>query len=537
MFVNNQIVNEWMPDLGFINNVSSSDGSPWCHEPNDYPEPNGTDINCIMLSHNCDYKWNDIDCDAGSFYPICNYPIIVDDKCSLWKYSSAYRYNTEAKVTGVTSWGICLNEPAIYHQSIGNFSWITEDKTTTNIIVGDKADYYNENSCPPFNLDDDDYINGYRVLYGRCIYGITFYTKYNKSYHCIADDIQSTYFDSGIVLHENQYLSGFWFDSGPVIAGIQFLFTNVSHDTSVPTSNPTVKPTIQPTSNPSTTPTIQPSSTPSIKPSQSPSTSAPSVNLAVLPTIYLSSTIESENRGDMDTTDQSDPENKSSHSKNLLTLIIIICASLVCIVCMIMIISIVRLIPKMIERQGDKNDQLEMQNAEMQQIQIQLASPIPAHQLHLGQIPSASHSSQIIQASDKKDMHQQGYVVAIQGNTPYFIDDDISEDEKSENKMTSRGFPMRRNIKLPKLQSRMSEIKEPVLEEAVYGEGLRDVEDWLKSLDLSRDYMDCFGLNGYESLDMLREIVSDQDLRDIGIVDQQDINTLRLGIEALKTKQ
>ena len=54
-------------------------------------------------------------------------------------------------------------------------------RTKISGVIGNGTNFEN---CPAFILDENDYIIGYRV-----IYGIYFYTKHNLTYNCTANII------------------------------------------------------------------------------------------------------------------------------------------------------------------------------------------------------------------------------------------------------------------------------------------------------------------------------------------------------------
>ena len=139
---------------------------------------------------------------------------------------------------------------------MGKFTW-TSQRNGSNFIsdlIGPGYHYDDIYECDPFALSDNDYINGYRVIYDLYIYGIYFYTNLNETYDCIAENITNTYehTDTGIIILDNHYLSGFIFDVGWIIDGFQLQFT------AFPTIAPSQSPTNAPTSTPSIAPTITP---------------------------------------------------------------------------------------------------------------------------------------------------------------------------------------------------------------------------------------------------------------------------------------
>ena len=58
---------------------------------------------------------------------------------------------------------------------------------------------------------------------------------------------------------------------------------------------------------------------------------------------------------------------------------------------------------------------------------------------------------------------------------------------------------------------------------------------WLESLNLSQDYLEYFVKHGYEKIEFIQTIDSMEDLRDIGVTNDQDAMRLLQGIDALKS--
>ena len=123
------------------------------------------------------------------------------------------------------SWGIENNEYPwnIYH-ALTHFKWTATDSILDRIIGS--SDW---KDCQPFILEDEDYINGYRVIYKTYINGVVFYTNNGYSYNCTADseDIPDGYNDTGDVIYNNYYLSGFRIKYYDVIDAISFQFTMI----------------------------------------------------------------------------------------------------------------------------------------------------------------------------------------------------------------------------------------------------------------------------------------------------------------------
>ena len=56
--------------------------------------------------------------------------------------------------------------------------------------------------------------------------------------------------------------------------------------------------------------------------------------------------------------------------------------------------------------------------------------------------------------------------------------------------------------------------------------GMNEIQDWLKSLHLSQDYIEDFVSHGYDSMDKIKRIEHEYQLKEIGIVKEQDIDML-----------
>eukprot|EP01083_Nonionella_stella_P177883 626725_1 len=151
----------------------------------------------------------------------------------------------QTQIIGISSWGSFQGIEYPYHKSLGSISWISSGMTGVQSTVGSGS---NITSCKSFLLDANDYIHGYRIIYDAFVYGLYFYTVNNRSFHCIPQDVDITeHSDSGIVLFERHYLSGFIFRSNEIIDAISFAFTGIDDDCTLePTSAP-----FTPTTNPS----------------------------------------------------------------------------------------------------------------------------------------------------------------------------------------------------------------------------------------------------------------------------------------------
>eukprot|EP01083_Nonionella_stella_P244894 851900_1 len=84
------------------------------------------------------------------------------------------------KIAGIISWGLTSLEESNYtYQSISNLLFVHTNQTVN----------VSNDGCPGFMLQhDDDYINGYRVIYThRAIHGLMFHTMKGNTYQCVAD--------------------------------------------------------------------------------------------------------------------------------------------------------------------------------------------------------------------------------------------------------------------------------------------------------------------------------------------------------------
>eukprot|EP01084_Bolivina_argentea_P272370 463726_1 len=156
--------------------------------------------------------------------------------------------------------------------SITRFTWSPNPSST---IAGTCTNVATD--CPAFTLTSGEYINAYRIFYNPGINRIYFRTNLNNEAGCGAAKNGISYTDSGWITYANKYLSGFNWNAGWILDGIQFQFT--SFPTSSPTLAPTPKPTPKPTAVPTHTPTKIPTSLPTIIP-----TYIPTVNPTLIPT-------------------------------------------------------------------------------------------------------------------------------------------------------------------------------------------------------------------------------------------------------------
>ena len=286
-------------DYGFKNNSNTSPTIgiyPWStDEPNNYNE----NEDCVHLDKNWDYEWNDLSC-SGLQNPICNHPSqdTFSNPIDNIQEDTVYLID-QGRITGILSWGIWTTPGWIHYAAICKFSWsIDYQSTSTGDLIGSAGDFDDTyKRCDPFSLGLGDYINGYRVIYGTYIYGLYFYTKMNNTYKCSNEsNIGKVYVDSGIIVYEDSYLSGFIFDAGWVMDGVQFQFTKINKSLTTTTSRPTQIPTINPSTTASISlPTSEPTSEPTnshidnnktinstAKPTRNPITLSPSANTGIL---------------------------------------------------------------------------------------------------------------------------------------------------------------------------------------------------------------------------------------------------------------
>ena len=136
----------------------------------------------------------------------------------------------QGRISGISSWGIRSGTTNTI-KSLWNIKWTSDGDTTC-------IQYYNRSttSCQPFKLSQDDYINGYQVIYDDYyVYGLTFYTNNNLSFSCISYCYNyphiSAFNDSGIIIFDNHYLSGFVLHLNTEnLIGIKMIFTPFGDD-------------------------------------------------------------------------------------------------------------------------------------------------------------------------------------------------------------------------------------------------------------------------------------------------------------------
>ncbi len=79
----------------------------------------------------------------------------------------------EGRINAIESWGI-ENSASHSSNAISRMRWKSDKETDfDDITCGCISSVI---PCDPFTLDDDDYINGYRVYYAKYINGLVFYT-------------------------------------------------------------------------------------------------------------------------------------------------------------------------------------------------------------------------------------------------------------------------------------------------------------------------------------------------------------------------
>eukprot|EP01083_Nonionella_stella_P282181 960295_1 len=163
--------------------------------------------------------------------------------------STHYRRNidiNQGRINAITSWALNVDDK---YNGVANMKWASDQQTSFNDNYGSATDLA---KCVNFTLDDDDYINGYRVVYNNdTVRGLTLYTKKSRFYHCISNDLPNGQEDSGDVMYPDRYLSGFYVSSHSIIDSIAFQFTHVNNTNICPnttnTSSPTTEPTVEPT--------------------------------------------------------------------------------------------------------------------------------------------------------------------------------------------------------------------------------------------------------------------------------------------------
>eukprot|EP01083_Nonionella_stella_P040532 109970_1 len=212
-----------------------------------------------------------------------------------------YIVKDQGRINGVNSWDI-MNSSHWNGDAIFNFSF-SSDLAINSDVYG-SGNSIDSELCKPFKLDDDDYINAYRVIYSiwsgfPTIYGLFFYTAKDDVYKCCRSwmlDNRGNNGDSGIIQYKDHYLSGFTIHSADILNSISFQFKPLSDchgnsllsttsPSSLPTASPTSNPSWSPTSHPSLSPatsTMTPSWSPTVTPSMMPSLSPTSNTLQTL---------------------------------------------------------------------------------------------------------------------------------------------------------------------------------------------------------------------------------------------------------------
>ena len=138
------------------------------------------------------------------------------------------------KVTGIISWGI---QTSLWEDTLYNLQWIINDDTQSDVQYFDR----NMDECNPFTLSNDDYINGYNVAYGDyrgtiLVFGLSLHTKGGVLYECIKSGIDFSSYsiqESGLIIHENYYLTGFYLRVASAIDAIAFKFSPITGSSSL----------------------------------------------------------------------------------------------------------------------------------------------------------------------------------------------------------------------------------------------------------------------------------------------------------------
>ena len=112
-------------------------------------------------------------------------------------------YLDQGKITGISSWGITNDSGHLpFANRIRDFSWISDHKDVITVINTNQSDI-NYVPCKPFILDENDYINGYRVMHKTYIWHLEFLTAFNKSYECPSITIDTAWIDTGMIKYVN----------------------------------------------------------------------------------------------------------------------------------------------------------------------------------------------------------------------------------------------------------------------------------------------------------------------------------------------
>eukprot|EP01083_Nonionella_stella_P078381 214488_1 len=142
----------------------------------------------------------------------------------------------QGRVYQISGWGIVdhANYPGI-----ANFQWKSDEQTTFNEDYGWAGEDIVD-SCATYTLTDDEYINGYTILYNDAgIWGITFQTNTQRiTPHCASNNLPAGSV-SEFVEYPNRYLSGFYVKSGLMIDGLAFQFTAINNTNKCDINNDT----------------------------------------------------------------------------------------------------------------------------------------------------------------------------------------------------------------------------------------------------------------------------------------------------------
>ncbi len=106
---------------------------------------------------------------------------------------------TQGSISGISSWD--WQNLATATLTARPTKTTTPDYTAIQAQTYVQQWFYQLSECDSFSIDDDDYINGYRVIYNYLVYGLTFYTVKNQSFQCIAEDTITNIanlYDSGL---------------------------------------------------------------------------------------------------------------------------------------------------------------------------------------------------------------------------------------------------------------------------------------------------------------------------------------------------
>eukprot|EP01084_Bolivina_argentea_P123166 218283_1 len=201
----------------------------YCHlDPNSQP-PDVEKCSPWATHHVTDQEWHvELDmhvekCNAEDIFPPIqsNYNECGIDTIKETPYygrddGAQFEVTNQDTIKGIKSWRVQNNSGSLQH-AITNLRFDGIDQTFGSA---------SGNACPSFILDDDDYINGFRVIYKQYVYGLIFHTMKGNSYECIGNkSLLHKYNDTGDIYYDNKYLSGFYVKSSDVINSISFQFT------------------------------------------------------------------------------------------------------------------------------------------------------------------------------------------------------------------------------------------------------------------------------------------------------------------------